>query len=332
MRAEDITASQDVRGLIAFIFACFGAGMPARDSFAHLGNPSEVPVGPASISAPLPQRLLGHPNGGALAVIGHVDRALPSAFYWPQAVGHEQQLAVFRKALWMIMQGHRVGYALEFFNQRYAELSTIVSEELDNRNKWKEVEINPETDGELATYWLANNDARSYVILGDPAVRVAVGTAGPPSAAPPPRRDQPVRPALRRDLMPVTRRRNPLSVFGVRPVWRDPSIREHARSGCGCHGGQGCGPDPGRPHHRGRSRQRIGRPGRHHHLDLGRRRRGQPARDHPEGPDPHFTGRRRGYLSAGRDHRGGCALPGGPPGSYRRGLGGTPGPPAIPLT
>jgi hypothetical protein len=122
----------------------------------------------------LPQRLLGHPNGGALAVIGHVDRALPSSFYWAEVSGQKRQLAVFRLALWLLMKGHRIGYALEHFDQRYAELSTLVTEALDARNKWKEVEINPESDRELATLWLANNDARSYIIMGDPAVRVAV--------------------------------------------------------------------------------------------------------------------------------------------------------------
>ena len=175
VRAEDIGANQDVAGLIAFHFACFGVGMPARDSFAHLGSPSAIPIGPDPALAPLPQRLLGHPNGGALAVIGHVDRALPSSFYWLDAANQKQQLAVFRSALWLLMKGHRIGYALEHLNQRYAQLSTMVSEALDARNKWQEVLINDETNKELADLWLANNDARSYAIMGDPAVRVAVG-------------------------------------------------------------------------------------------------------------------------------------------------------------
>jgi hypothetical protein len=134
VRAEDIGPNQSVKGLIAFHFACFGVGMPARDSFAHLGSPSTVSVGPDPLLALLPQRLLGHPNGGALAVIGHVDRALPSSFYWPAAADQKRQLAVFRAALWLLMKGHRVGYALEHLNQRYAELSTRVSDALDGRN------------------------------------------------------------------------------------------------------------------------------------------------------------------------------------------------------
>ena len=179
--AEDIGSDARLLGLIAFLFACFGAGTPQYDDFAistqmrelqGRGQPvtgleqhDRVPIAPRPFVAKLPQRLLGHPGGGALAVVGHVDRAWGSSFIWEGA----QQVTTFESAMTKLLAGNRLGFAVEDFNNRYAELSTELASRVE-AIKFREI-VPPE---ELAGLWTANNDARSYVILGDPAVKLAV--------------------------------------------------------------------------------------------------------------------------------------------------------------
>lgn len=161
--AEDVTDDAQVGGLIAFTFACYGAGVPATDSFYFRDGSVPSRLAPRPMISRLPQRLLSHPRGGALATIGHVDRAWGCSFIWERAY----QLDVFEATLREILDGYPVGAAMEHFGDRAGQLAALLGGVWERREAGEAVDLN-----ELVHLWTAANDARAYVILGDPAVRL----------------------------------------------------------------------------------------------------------------------------------------------------------------
>src|SRR5512144_3161013 len=65
--AEDVGTATVAAGLIAFHFACFGAGTPQWDEFADGRRESRPRLAADPFVAALPKRLLAHERGGALA-------------------------------------------------------------------------------------------------------------------------------------------------------------------------------------------------------------------------------------------------------------------------
>jgi hypothetical protein len=157
---SDIPRDAQLHGLIHFFFACFSAGWPEFDTFAARGKARRL--SPEARFARLPQAMLSR---GALATIGHMDRAWIYSF---QSVRGGPQIQSFRDVIGRLLRGDRIGQATDAFNLRWAGLSAELTE-LMRRLSYRSV-----SDAELASLWVARDDARNYVVYGDPAVRLRV--------------------------------------------------------------------------------------------------------------------------------------------------------------
>jgi hypothetical protein len=160
-----------VHGLIAFLFACYSAGTPDRDYFPLRIDRTPVAIAEKPFIAALPKALLSHSQGGALACIGHVERAWSYAFTTKKLGRH---LIPYRNAVQSILRGKPVGLALKDMRDRFAprdnELVQMLYQEkfgliLDDR--------------ELVTKWCQRNEAGGYILIGDPAAAMHLDSLEP---------------------------------------------------------------------------------------------------------------------------------------------------------
>ncbi|MCP4540080.1 MAG: hypothetical protein GY832_23325 [Chloroflexi bacterium] len=171
LSGQDVRDNGDainLRGMIAFLFACYGAGTPLYDEYYKQAFKEKGKViTERPFVADLPKAMLSLQEGSALAVVGHVERAWGTSFLGAEAgkSRKSEYVAVFESAIERLLKGHPIGSAMDYFNVRYAALSTELTVAYDNST------FNPDPY-ELAGLWTANNDARGYVIIGDPAVRL----------------------------------------------------------------------------------------------------------------------------------------------------------------
>jgi hypothetical protein len=163
---EDLDSSTNLLGLLAFFFACYGGGTPQHDEFYKIANKNRSEVAPFPFVANLPRQMLNRPKGGALAVLGHVERAWGYSFMWERA---GRSLESFQSVLKRLLEGHPIGSAVDYFNERYAEMASDLSVELEDIDAGATPNVR-----RLAQAWTASNDARGWSVIGDPAVRLMV--------------------------------------------------------------------------------------------------------------------------------------------------------------
>jgi hypothetical protein len=163
LSGEDLDQAEAcLPGLLCFHLACFSAGTPREGSASRLPGRAGTLAAPQDFLAALPLRLLAR---GATAVIGHVDTLWEDSLLW-QGMG--SQVPAFEKTLVeLLLNGFPVGEAMRYFGERYAEIAADLLDRLE-QERWGE----GCDDEALAALWLASLDARSYVVLGDPAVHL----------------------------------------------------------------------------------------------------------------------------------------------------------------
>ncbi|PDW03723.1 C1 family peptidase [Candidatus Viridilinea mediisalina] len=163
--AEDLgnlSGGPKLEGSFVCLFACYGAGCPDYDEFIFDASMERPRIAPFPLIAQLPQQLL---LNGALGVLGHVERAWTYSF--SSTEGARAQTQGFEDIIGRLLQGRPLGDATDQFNTLQGQRAMMLTEELNNIKFNKQVE-----PLELAQLWVARNDARNYIVLGDPAARL----------------------------------------------------------------------------------------------------------------------------------------------------------------
>jgi len=172
LAGRDVPDDASLLGMIVFTVVGFSAGTPKLENQVRNEPPREL--SDRAFISRLSQRLLGHPRGGALAVIGHVDTSWSDTLqeFADAPDGAKQWKSegsdTFVGTVSRLVRGFTVGSAMDFFNTRYAQTAAELVDRL----------LTPTLQGGIngKRDRLINEaiDVRNYIVLGDPAVRVAV--------------------------------------------------------------------------------------------------------------------------------------------------------------
>ena len=155
---------------LSFLFACVIGACPTQNNYYFNTDGSPIAIAPAPIMSRLPQALLSR---GALAVIGHIDMAFPYAF---QDVSGTPQVQAVRTPLELLMGSRRTGMAADSLSIMWsARSSQLALAQSQNTPSAAAASTSPAPASRaIAQMTIARDDARNYIILGDPATQLRV--------------------------------------------------------------------------------------------------------------------------------------------------------------
>lgn len=192
--ADSLSRGPFLPGGLWFFFACFSAGTPARSAYHHwlrrlheLGEfggelesvLSSLPgPGVPPFVAALPRAVLANPDG-PLAVVGHLDLAWTYSFLEITPTPDRRRHRRFTGLLDLLLRGKRVGLALADLQRARHLAETDIAVSADEAER-VQAASGPSLEQRirLGHRWMLRQDLDGYVVLGDPAARLAIEPPG----------------------------------------------------------------------------------------------------------------------------------------------------------
>jgi hypothetical protein len=161
--ADDVPDTARLAGTMACLVATNSAGTPMHDEFSTAAQ-AQTPrlLADRPFVSALAKRLLSHPNGSALAVIGHVDRNWIHSLAQPDLTA---STGLFESVMGAVLNGHTIGSAMAAVAQRTTFLYAALGE-------WYRKNTSAQETAVLRNRITAAIDARNFILLGDPAARL----------------------------------------------------------------------------------------------------------------------------------------------------------------
>jgi cytochrome c553 len=161
--ADDVPDTARLAGTMACLVATNSAGTPTHDEFsAPAPDQTRRLIADRPFVSALAKRLLSHPNGSALAVIGHVDRNWIHSLVQPDLTA---STGLFESVMSAVLNGHTIGSAMAAIAQRTTFLYAALGE-------WYRKNPSGQETAVLRNRITAAIDARNFILLGDPAARL----------------------------------------------------------------------------------------------------------------------------------------------------------------
>ncbi|HSR70592.1 MAG TPA: hypothetical protein VLU25_21880 [Acidobacteriota bacterium] len=148
-----------LNGLLILLQGSFTAGRPAHPLLDQM---LERPPADA-LDAALPRRLLGHRAGAALAVVGHCEN---SWLHLAARSRPDEWAESMTDLLQALLGRQRVGAALQQYRRHCCRLAKVLEEDSGTDSE--------EGRQRLIEAWALRQEARNWILMGDPASRLPV--------------------------------------------------------------------------------------------------------------------------------------------------------------